>query len=145
MSEQMQDEMYRFLELSVSNVKNGMSHRDAMDLAAVTIGGSIPPIVSQANYKYQEASNSKMELSHQENVDEFAMASMGKLWHGEIFDSEKQVTLEDILAQSIYLILKYSKNENPLQAALEANNKTSGAQEAREMAIQMILSASKVL
>lgn len=140
MSEQMQDEMYRFLETAVDNVKNGMSHRDAMDLAAVTIGGNIPSIVSQATYKYQEATNTKMELSHEKNVDEFAMASMGKLWHKETFDSQKPVTLEDILAQSVYLILKYSQNKNALEEALKANKQIAGAQEARAMAIEMILS-----
>lgn len=139
MSNEMQDEMYRFLEMAVKNVKNGMSHRDAMDLAAVTVGGSIPSIVSQAACKYQEATNVKMDLSHEESVDELAMASMGKLWHGETFDPQKPIMLEDILVQSVYLVLKYAESENPLEAALEANKNIAGAQEAREAAIQMVL------
>jgi len=39
----------------------------------------------------------------------------------------------------VYLILKYSQNENALEEALKANQQIAGAQEAREMAIEMIL------
>ena len=140
MSEYGQEIIYNFFEKVVDNRQNNMSCRDAIDLAAVTIGDFIPSVVTQATNKYQEATNIKMSLSQQENVDELAIASMGKLWHGEVFDMEASITLEDILAQSVYFILKYTKEENALESALRANEKTAGDKEAREVAIRMILS-----
>ena len=140
MSEHVQEKIYSFFEKVVENIQNGMSHLDAIDLAAVTIGDFIPSIVSQATSKYQEATNEKMKLSHQENVDELAIATMDKLWHDEVYDTEAPVTLEDILAQSVYFILKYAKEENALEAALRANEKTVGNSEAREVGIKMVLS-----
>ena len=140
MSEHGQEIIYNFFEKVVDNRQNNMSYRDAIDLAAVTIGDFIPSVVTQATNKYQEATNIKMLLSQQENIDELAIASMGKLWHGEVFDMEAPITLEDILAQSIYFILKYAKEENALESALRANEKTAGDKEAREVVIKMILS-----
>ena len=140
MSEHAQEKIYSFFEKVVENIQNGMSHLDAIDLAAVTIGDFIPSIVSQATSKYQEATNEKMKLSHQENVDELAIATMDKLWHDEEYDTEAPVTLEDILAQSVYFILKYAKEENALESALRANEKTVGNSEVREVGIKMVLS-----
>ena len=140
MSERAQEIIYNFFEKVVDNTQKGMLIRDAIDLAAVTIGDFIPSIVTQATNKYQEATNIKMSLSQQENIDELAIASMGKLWHGEVFDMEAPITLEDILAQSIYFILKYAKEENALESALRANEKIAGDKEAREVVIKMILS-----
>jgi uncharacterized protein YdaT len=140
MREHAQEKIYSFFEKVVDNIQNGMSHLDAIDLAAVTIGDFIPSIVSQATSKYQEATNEKMKLFHEENVDELAIATMDKLWHDEVYDTEAQITLEDILAQSVYFILKYAKEENALEAALRANEKTAGNSEAREVGIKMVLS-----
>jgi len=140
MSEYGQEIIYNFFEKVVDNRQNNMSYRDAIDLAAVTIGDFIPSVVTQATNKYQEATNIKMLLSQQENIDELAIASMGKLWHGEVFIMEASITLEDILAQSVYFILKYAKEENALESALRANEKTAGDKEAREVVIKMILS-----
>ena len=127
-----------FFERVNRNIKEGMRYRDAIDLAAVTVGAFLPAVVSRAVSKYQEATHPKMALSQQEDVDALAFASMGTLWHEESFEDVEEVTLEDLLAQSLYLILKYAKEEEhqaSLKSVLEANRATVGDQEAREAAI----------
>jgi len=131
-----------FFDQVNANIKAGMRCRDAIDLAAVTVGGFLPAVVSRAVSKYQEATHPMMPLSQQENVDTLAFASMGNLWHHEQFDENSEVTVEGILAQSFYLILKYTKDkelEGYLDAVLEANTKAAGDKEAREAAIRAML------
>ena len=142
MSNKLQDTMYDFLQLVAKNIQEGMEYRDAIDIAAVTIGDVIPSIISQATTKYQEATNSKTDLSQQTDVDALAFVSMDELWHEDTYSKEVDISLEleDILAQSIYLVLKYSETEDPLNNALEANHRIAGAQEARESMIHIILS-----
>ncbi len=142
MNEETQHLIARFFEKVNADIKGGMRCRDAIDLAAVTVGGFLPAVVSRAVSKYQEATHPKMPLSQQENADTLAFASMGKLWHDEQFDENNEVTVEDLLAQSLYLILKYAKEKEPearLDAVLEANAKAAGDKEAREAAIYAML------
>jgi hypothetical protein len=133
-----QEKIVIFLEMVNSHVKEGMSLRDAIDLAAVTVGDFIPSIAIQAANKYQEATNPKMALSQEEDADALAFATMGKLWHGEQYEEPVEQRLEDLLAQSLYLILKYGKEEG-VEAVLAANAKAPGDQEAREAVIKMAL------
>ena len=131
-----------FFERVNRNIKEGMRYRDAIDLAAVTVGAFLPAVVSRAVSKYQEATHPKMALSQQEDVDALAFASMGTLWHEESFEDVEEVTLEDLLAQSLYLILKYAKEEThqaSIQRVLEANSNTVGDKEAREAAIRAMM------
>lgn len=129
-----------FLEDVVTKVNEGMSYSDAIQLTSVVMGGAVTPLVSQSINKYQEAIYSKTELSQQENVDECALASMGKLWHGESYDGsqeEVESSDEDVFLDSIYLILKYAQAENPLKEALQINDTICGDKTTRARAIRI--------
>ena len=141
MQHEIEETIATFFDKVSSHIKEGMPCRDAIDLAAVTVGSILPATVSRAVSKYQEATHPKMALSQQEDVDVLAFASMGKLWHEGMEDERGEITLEDLLAESLYLILKYAKGqtEHKLQAVLEANARVAGDHEAREAAIRAIL------
>ena len=129
-----------FLDDVLTKVKEGMSYRDAIQLSSVIIGGEIARLVSQAVNKYQEAIFEKTELSKQANVDECALASMGKLWHGENFEGNSEqmrCTQEESFLDTIYFILKYAKSENALEEALIANDTVCGDKTARRAIIEM--------
>lgn len=132
-------EMKTFLNDVVQKVQEGMEYRDAIQLSAVITGGEIARLVSQAINKYTEATYKKTELYQQDNVDECALASMGKLWHGENYDgSDEQMdaSKEDTILDSLYFILKYATSENPLEEALAANEKVCGDKIARKTLIE---------
>lgn len=131
-----------FLKEVNLKVKEGMSQRDAMQLCAVIRGGNITALVSQADAKCQEAIYIKTELSQQSNVDECALASMGKLWHGENFEGSKEhidSSQEEIVLDSIYFILKYAQSKNALEEAIKANESVCGDKEARKVLIELAL------
>jgi len=126
------------------NVKNGMAYTDAVQLVAVMMGGKIARLVSPAVNKYQEAIYEKTELSQQPNVDECALASMTKLWHGENFGGSAEqmsCTEEEIFLDSLYFVLKYAKSDNPLEDALAANETVCGDKKSRKIIIEMALDA----
>jgi len=130
----------QYLKDVVEKVKEGMSYEDAIQLSAVVIGGRVTPLVLQALNKYQEATYSMTKLSQQENVDECALASMDSLWNGEHYNGsqeEVESSDEDVFLDSIYFILKYAQTENPLEEALQANDKICGAKTARAKVIRM--------
>lgn len=133
-----------FLNDVVGKVKEGMEYRDAIQLAAVITGGELARLVSQAINKYQEATYERTELYQQENVDECALASMGKLWHDETFDGSKEQmasSQEETVLDSLYFILKYAKSDNPLEEALKANENVCGDKTARKVLIEMTFDA----
>lgn len=133
-----------FLNDVVVKVKEGMEYRDAIQLAAVITGGELARLVSQAINKYQEATYERTELYQQENVDECALASMGKLWHDETFDGSKEQmasSQEETVLDSLYFILKYAKSDNPLEEALKANENVCGDKTARKVLIEMTFDA----
>ncbi len=123
-----------------AKVREGMEYRDAVQLVAVMMGGEIARLVSPAINKYQEAIYHKTELSQQPNVDECALASMGKLWHGEHFEGNSDqmaCTEEETFLDALYLVLKYAKAENPLEEALASNDAICGDKIARQKIIEM--------
>ena len=127
-----------------NNVKEGMAYRDAVQLVAVMMGGEIARLVSPAINKYQEAIYEKTELSQQPNVDECALASMTKLWHGENFEGSSEqmsCTEEETFLDALYFILKYAKSENPLEEALSSNDVVCGDKKARKTIIEMAFNA----
>jgi len=133
-------EMESFLEEVKTKVGEGMEYRDAIQLCAVITGGNIAHLVSQADGKYQEATYIKTELSQQPNVDECALASMGKLWHGENFEGSTDhidSSEEEVALDALYFILKYATSENPLEDALSANESVCGDKNARKKLIEM--------
>ena len=138
-SEALIEEFYTKVE---ENMDNGMHYRDAIEIAAVTIGGPIPAKVSQAMAKYQEATHPQSQLSQEEEIDALALLSMGVLWDITYFnpiEPDPDTPLENTLAESIYFIMKYGREEDGLQKALEANAKNNGDVELRARSIQRVL------
>ena len=132
----------KFYTMVEGNIDNGMPYRDAIEIAAVTIGGPIPAKVSQAMNKYQEATHPQSHLSKEENCDALALLSMGVLWDNTYFnpiEPDPETPLENTLAESIYFIMKYGREENGLDKALEANAKSEGDVALREKSIRRVL------
>jgi hypothetical protein len=132
----------QFYSMVEENIENGMHYRDAIELAAVTIGGIITAKVSQAMAKYQEAIHPQSHLSQEEDKDALALLSMGVLWDNTYFnpiEPDASTPLENTLAESIYFIMKYGREEDGLNKALEANEKTVGDVVSRAEAIQRVL------
>lgn len=132
-------EIEKFIDELKVKVKEGIEYRDAMQLCAVITGGKIAHLVSQADGKYQEATYAATELAQQPNVDECALASMGKLWHGENFEGSTDhidSSEEEIILDTLYFILKYADEENPLVSALAANEAVCGDKAARKILIE---------
>lgn len=139
MKENSKEKIELFLNDITEKVREGMSYSDAMQLCAVITGGTIAAYVSQAINKYQEAIYEKTELSKQINVDECALASMGKLWHGENFEglSEQiESSEEETITDALYFILKYARLDRPLEEALKANDNICGDKKRREVLIK---------
>jgi len=133
-----------FLDDVVDKVKEGMEYRDAIQLSAVITGGEVARLVSEANNKYQEATYEKTELYQQDNVDECALASMGKLWHGETYEGsheQMEASQKDTILDALYFILKYAESENPLGEALKANDTVCGDKIARKILIEQVFNA----
>lgn len=121
-------------------IKEGMEYRDAVQLCAVMREGEMVRLISAAINKYQEAIYVKTELFQQANVDECALASMGKLWHGETFEgSSEQMTCteEEVFLDSLYLALKYAKSQNSLEEVLVVNELLCGDKKARRAILKM--------
>jgi hypothetical protein len=138
-SEALIEQFYTQVE---ENIDNGMPYRDAIEIAAVTIGGPIPAKVSQAMAKYQEATHPQSQLFQEENIDALALLSMGVLWDNTYFnpiEPDPDTPLENTLAESIYFIMKYGREEDGLHKALEANAKNKGDVELRAKSIQRVL------
>jgi len=138
MSERTPVDIETFLKDLKNHVNEGMTYPDAMQLTAVITGGEVALLVSQAINKYKEASFERTELFQQENVDECALASMGKLWHGENFEGSTEhidSSKEEIILDALYFILKYAKSEKPLENALAANETVCGDKVARQALI----------
>ncbi len=141
MNHEVEETIGRFFDSVKRGIQEGMVYRDAIDLAAVTVGSILPAIVSRATNKYQEATNPKMPLAQQEEVDRLALMSMGRLWYEGMREERDEITLDDLLAEALYLILKYAKGERDagLQRVLDANATLPGDREAREAAIYAML------
>ena len=137
-----EDLIEQFYTQVEQNIDNGMPYRDAIEIAAVTTGGPIPAKVSQAMAKYQEATHPQSHLSQEEDCDALALLSMGVLWDKSYFnpiEPDPATPLENTLAESIYFIMKYGREEDGLSKALEANAKNEGDVELRAKAIQRVL------
>ena len=137
-----EDTIEQFYKMVEENMDNGMFYRDAIELAAVTVGGIIAAKVSQAMVKYQEAIHPQSQLSQEEDKDKLALLSMGVLWDNKYFNPiapDESTPLENTLAESIYFIMKYGREEDGLNKALEANENTAGDVELRAEAIRRVL------
>ncbi len=129
-----------FIQTFKERVAEGMSYRDAILLTSLTFGDNAANLVKQADRKFQEATFNKTELSQQPNVDECALASMDKLWHGEHFNGsteQMQSSKEETILDSLYFILKYANAEDALEASLAANDAVCGDKMARKVFLEM--------
>jgi len=129
-----------FIQAFKEKVKEGMSYRDAILSTSMTFGGSAANLVKQADRKFQEATFPKTELSKQPNVDECALASMDKLWHGEHFEGsteQMQSSKEETILDTLYFILKYAESQNALESVLAANDAVCGDKRARKAFFEM--------
>lgn len=132
----------QFYKMIDENIDNGMKYRDAIEIAAVTIGGIIAAKVAQAMAKYQEAIHPQSHLSQEEDKDALALLSMGILWDNKYFnpiEPDASTPLENTLAESIYFIMKYGREEDGLNKALEANANNEGDVELRAEGIRRVL------
>ena len=137
-----EDTIEQFYKMVEENMDNGMFYRDAIELAAVTVGGIIAAKVSQAMVKYQEATHPQSQLSQEEDKDALALLSLGVLWDNKYFnpiEPDESTPLENTLAESIYFIMMYGREEDGLNKALEANENTVGDVELRAEAIRRVL------
>ena len=137
-----EDTIEQFYKMVEENMDNGMFYRDAIELAAVTVGGIIAAKVSQAMVKYQEAIHPQSQLSQEEDKDALALLSLGVLWDNKYFnpiEPDESTPLENTLAESIYFIMMYGREEDGLNKALEANENTVGDVELRAEAIRRVL------
>lgn len=142
MNTSIEDTVEKFYRLVEENIDSGMVYRDAIELAAVTIGGIITAKVSQAMAKYQEAIHPQSHLSQEEDKDALALLSMGVLWDNKYFnpiEPDASTPLENTLAESIYFIMKYGREEDGLAKALEANENNVGDKDLRAKAIRRVL------
>jgi len=132
----------KFYNMIEGHIEDGMKYRDAIELSAVTIGGLIPAKVAQAMAKYQEAIHPQSHLSQEENKYDLALLSMGVLWDNAYFnpiEMDPDTDLENTLAESIYFIMKYGREEDGLEKALEANVQHEGDVDSRAKSIRRVL------
>jgi len=142
MKKEREENIERFYSMIEEYIENGMPYRDAIELSAVTIGGLIPSKVAQAMAKYQEAIHPQSHLSQEENKDALALLSMGVLWDNMYFnpiEADATHDLENTLAEAIYFIMKYAREEQGLNKAIAANMLHEGDIISRERAILRIL------
>lgn len=132
----------KFYTTLYEQLDKGVLYRDAIELSAVLVGGEIPAKVNQAMVKFQEAIHPDSHLSKEENRDSLALLSMGVLWDNRYFnpiEPNPKTRLENILAEAVYFIMRYSDGEDVLSKILEANSKSGGEVEVREEMICRIL------
>lgn len=143
MGREREEKIEIFYSMIEDFIENDMPYRDAIELSSVTVGGVIPSKVAQAMSKFQEAIHPQSHLSQEENKDALALLSMGVLWDNEYFNpiepNEAEV-LENTLAESVYFIMKYAREEDALEKALSANKTNLGDVASREKAIRRVLS-----
>ena len=139
-----QEAIEKFFVGVETNIKNKMHYRDAIELSAVVEGGDITAQISQAMAKYQEAIHPQTELFAQKNSDELAILSMGVLWEEEYFNPLEEAK-RSTLAEAIYLIMKYGKEEDGFTKALEANGGLVGNVEGRQKMIKRVLECYETL
>lgn len=137
------DRIEHFYCMVEEQIENGMMYRDAIELSAITVGGLIPAKVSQAMNKFQEAIHPQSHLSQEENRDALALLSMGVLWDNRYFNPipmNPDTASENTLAETIYFIMVYGREENGLEKALSANSKLIGDVNTRAKALRRVLS-----
>lgn len=125
-------------------VINGQSPQDAIETAAVEMGGFFETKVAQAIEKFKEATDETSALSKEPFADDLAITSMARLWdigRSEPIRVGKASPTEGTLPGAVYFILKYANENDGLNRALQANAMVGGDNASRSIAIGMVLGA----
>ena len=125
-------------------ILNGMEILEAIEETAIKSSQFIKNKVQIALSKVKEEADENSSLHKEKFCDDLALTSMAKLW--DVGKSEpirvgKASPTEGTLPGSIYIILKYSKQEDALNKALVANVMIGGDNASRSIAIGMVLGA----
>jgi len=127
-------------------VINGLTPIEAIETVAVEMGGFFEEKVAQAIAKVKEEADSNTSLSKEQFSDDLALTSMARLWdigRAEPIRVGKASPTEGTLPGSVYIILKYSEQEDALKKALQANSMIGGDNASRAIAVGMVLGAYK--
>jgi len=125
-------------------VINGATPQDAIESAAVLMGGFFETKVAQAIAKFKEATNPDAPLSREPFADDLALTSMARLWdvgRSEPIKVGKASPTEGTLPGAVYFILRYADQEDGLKKATAANAMVGGDNASRGIAIGMVLGA----
>ncbi|MGB3750826.1 MAG: ADP-ribosylglycohydrolase family protein [Arcobacteraceae bacterium] len=125
-------------------VLNGMEIQDAIETVAVKSSQFIQEKVKIAILKVEEEADESSALHNEKFSDDLALTSMARLWdvgRSEPIRVGKASPTEGTLPGALYIILKYSKQENALNKALVANAMIGGDNASRAIAIGMVLGA----
>lgn len=125
-------------------VLNGVEIKDAIEETAVQSSQFIQDKVKIAFDKVLEEADENSSLHKEQFSDDLALTSMAKLWdvgRSEPIRVGKASPTEGTLPGSLYIILKYSQQEDALNKALVANAMIGGDNASRAIAIGMVLGA----
>jgi len=125
-------------------VLNGVDIKEAIEQTAVKSSQFIQEKVKIALAKVAEVADVNSALHKEKFSDDLALTSMARLWdvgRSEPIRVGKASPTEGTLPGSLYIILKYSQEEDALNKALVANAMIGGDNASRAIAIGMVLGA----
>jgi len=125
-------------------ILNGMDIREAIEKTAIQSSQFIQDKVKIAIAKVKEEADENSSLHKEKFSDDLALTSMAKLWdvgRSEPIRVGKASPTEGTLPGAIYIILKYSQQEDALNKALVSNAMIGGDNASRAIAIGMVLGA----
>ena len=125
-------------------VLEGMEINDAIEKTALKSSQFIQEKVKIAMLKVEEEADENSALHKEKFSDDLALTSMARLWdvgRSEPIRVGKASPTEGTLPGALYIIMKYSKQEDSLNKALVANAMIGGDNASRAIAIGMVLGA----
>jgi ADP-ribosylglycohydrolase len=138
-----------FARVTFRVIHKGLSPEEAIKDVAKTSSKFIKDKVKQALDKATEAMDPSKPLFKEEFVDDLAVTSMARVWHGHGgYDNSAPIKVgkasptEGTLPASIYFIVKYAGN---FAAAAKSNSAVGGDNAARSIPIGMVMGAAQGL
>jgi len=138
-----------FSRVTFRVIHKGMTPEEAIKDVAKKSSKFIKDKVKQALDKAAEAMDPSKPLSKEEFVDDLAVTSMARIWHGHGgHDNSAPIKVgkasptEGTLPASIYFIVKYAGN---FAAAAKSNSAVGGDNAARSIPIGMVMGAAQGL
>jgi len=125
-------------------ILNGMDVKEAIEKTAIKSSQFIQEKVKIAIAKVKEEADINSSLHKEKFSDDLALTSMARLWdvgRSEPIRVGKASPTEGTLPGSLYIILKYSQQDDALNKALVANAMIGGDNASRAIAIGMVLGA----